>query len=94
MSSVIDLSLPRAHTPSVTGLIPSTSEKSIIMAQMVKNLPAVWETQVESPGQKDPWRGEWLPPAVFLPAEFYGQRSLAGLQSMGSHKIGHVRLSA
>ena len=23
------------------------------MAQMVKNLPAMWETQVQSPGQED-----------------------------------------
>ena len=27
---------------------------------------------------KIPWRGEWLPPPVFLPGESHGQRSLAG----------------
>ena len=24
------------------------------------------------------WRREWLPPALFLPGEFHGQRSLEG----------------
>ena len=27
---------------------------------------------------KIPWRREWLPPPVFLPGEFHGQRSLMG----------------
>ena len=33
---------------------------------------------------KIPWRREWQPTPVFLPGEFHGQRSLVGLQSMGS----------
>ena len=33
------------------------------------NPPAVQETQVQSLGQEDPWRREWLPTPVFLPAE-------------------------
>ena len=28
--------------------------KASLVAQMVKNLPAVWETGVQSPGQEDP----------------------------------------
>ena len=28
---------------------------------MVKNLPAMQETQVQSPFQEDPWRREWQP---------------------------------
>ena len=47
-------------------------------AQMVKNPPAVQETQVQSLGWEDPWRREWLPTPVFLPGEFHGQRSLVG----------------
>ena len=38
---------------------------------------------------KLPWRRVWLPTPVFLPGEFQGQRSLAGLQSMGSQRGGH-----
>ena len=34
---------------------------------------------------KIPWRREWLPTPVFLPREFYGQRSLAGYSLQG-HK--------
>ena len=45
-------------------------------AQVVKNLPAVQETWVQSLGQEDPWRREWLPTPVFLPGEAHGQRSL------------------
>ena len=46
------------------------------MAQTVKNLPAMWETQ--SLGWEDPWRRKWQPTPVFLPREFHGQRSLVG----------------
>ena len=48
-----------------------------MLAQMVKNLPAMQETQVRSLGQEDPWRWEWLPTAVSLPGDFHRQRSLA-----------------
>ena len=36
------------------------------------------ETRVQSLSWKIPWRREWLPTPVFLPGEFYGQRSLVG----------------
>ena len=44
---------------------------------MVKHLPAMQETQVQSWVKKIPWRREWQPTPVFLPGEFHGQRSLA-----------------
>ena len=59
---------------------PLTSQ----VAQMVKNLPAIQETQVQSLGWfqswvgKIPWRREWLPTPVLLPGESYRQRSLVG----------------
>ena len=37
-----------------------------LVAQLVKNLPTVWETW------KTPWRRERLPTAVFWPGEFHG----------------------
>ena len=43
-----------------------------LVAQLVKNLPAVQETWVQSLGWKDPWRRESLPTTVFWPAEFHG----------------------
>ena len=37
-----------------------------LVAQMVKNLPIIWETQVRSLDQKIHWRREWQPTLVFL----------------------------
>ena len=54
-----------------------------LVAQTVKNLPAVQETQVLSLGQKFPCRRKWLPTPVFLPGEFHGQRSLIGYSPRG-----------
>ena len=50
------------------------------MAQMVKNLPAMWETWVQSLGWEDLLETGM---AVFLPGEFHGQRSLAIWQVCG-----------
>ena len=55
------------------------------MAQMVKNLPAMQETQVQSLGQEDPQRKEWRLTPIFVPGESHGQRSLAGYSPWG-HK--------
>ena len=55
------------------------------MAQTVRNLPAMWETQVRSLGQEDPWRRKWQPTPVFLPGESHGQRRLGGYSPWG-HK--------
>ena len=45
---------------------------------MVKNLPAVRETQDRSLGWEDPLEKGMLPTPVFLPGESHGQRSLVG----------------
>ena len=43
-----------------------------LVAQLVNNLPAVWETWVQSLGcRKIPWRRERLPIPVFWPREFH-----------------------
>ena len=53
---------------------------------MVKNLPAMQETQVRSLGQEDlTWRRQGQPTPVFLLGESYGMRSLAGYSPWG-HK--------
>ena len=56
-----------------------------LVAQMVKNLPAMQETGVQSLGQEDLLENEGLPTPVFLPGEFHGQRSLAAYSLQG-HK--------
>ena len=55
---------------------------------MVKKLPAMQETQVWFLGGEYPWRRGWQPTPVFLPGEFYGQRSLAGYSPWG-RRVGH-----
>ena len=43
-----------------------------------KDLPAMWETQIQSWVGKMPWRREWQLTPIFLPGEFHGQSSMAG----------------
>jgi len=50
---------------------------------MVKNLPAVWETQFSPWVGKIPWRKAWQLTPVFLPGEFHGQRSLVSYSPWG-----------
>ena len=49
-----------------------------LVAQIVKNLPAMQETWVGSLGQEDPLEEAWKPTPVFLPGKAHGQRSLVG----------------
>ena len=56
------------------------------MAQMVRNLPTMRETWVQSVGWKIPWRRAQQPTPVFLPGESPGTEEPGGLQSMGDTK--------
>ena len=57
-----------------------------LMAQLVKNLHAMWETWVQFLGGKISWRRESLPTPVFWPGEFH-------IQSMGSERVGQDRVT-
>ena len=50
---------------------------------MVKNLPAMQDTRVQSLGQEDPLEKGLQPTPVFSPGEFHGQRRLAGCSPSG-----------
>ena len=54
---------------------------------MVKNLPAMHKTHVQSCVGKIPCRRKWQPTPVFLPGEFHGQRSLAGYSPWGHKEL-------
>ena len=54
------------------------------MAQAVKDLPAMQETQVQSLSWDDPLEKGMATHIVFLPRESHGQRSLAGYNPQGS----------
>ena len=52
--------------------------RASLVAQRIKNLPAMQETQALSLGQEDPCRREWQSTPVFLPGEFHGQWTQVG----------------
>ena len=52
---------------------------------MVKSLPAMQETRVQSLGGEDPLEKEWQPTPVFFPGKSHRWRSLAGYSPWG-HK--------
>ena len=60
-----------------------------LVAQTVKNLPAVQETWVQSLGQEDPLERARQPTPVFLPGECLWTERPVGLQFIGSHRIRH-----
>ena len=63
------------------------------VTQMVKNLPAMQETQemqvFDLGVRKFRWRRKWQPTPVFLPGKFHGQRSLVGYGPWGCKTVGH-----
>ena len=50
--------------------------RASLVAQLVKNLPPMQETWIQSLGHEIIWRREWQPIPVFLPGEFHGQKNL------------------
>ena len=73
-----------SHTCNRLECLLEVSRASLV-AQMVKNLPAMRETWVRSLHQEDPWRRAWQLTPVFLPRKSHRQKSLAGY-SPGGHK--------
>ena len=55
---------------------------------MVKNLPVMQNTWVQTLSQEDPLEKRIATYPVFLPGEFYEQRNLAGY-SPWDHRVGH-----
>ena len=53
------------------------------VAQMVKNLPAMQETQVQSLGWEDPLEKGMTIHSSILPGEVHGQRRLTGYSPQG-----------
>ena len=72
------ISLSMVISRSINVAVNSFVSFFCIVAQMVKNLPAIQETAFNPWVRKIPWRREWLLTLIFLPGEFHGQRSLAG----------------
>ena len=62
---------------------------SSLIAQLVKNLPAVQETRVLSLGREELLEKEMAPHSSILAWEIPWMEEPGGLQSMGSQRVGH-----
>ena len=71
--------LAKAGSLQQRGDLPS----AFLVNQIIKNPPAMCETQVQPLGGKHPWRREWLSTPVFMPGESHGQKSLVGYSPWG-----------
>ena len=60
-----------------------------LVAQMVKRLPTLWETQVQSLGWEDPLEKEMAPHSSTLAWKIPWTEKSGRLQSMGSQRVGH-----
>ena len=60
-----------------------------LVAQLVKNLPAVQETQVQSLGQEDPLEKEMAIHSSILAWKIPWTEEPGRLRSMGSQRVGH-----
>ena len=60
-----------------------------LVAQMVKPLPTVWETQVQSLGREDLLEKEMATHSGILAWRIPWMEEPGGLWSMGSQRVGH-----
>ena len=63
---------------------------SSLVAQTVKNLPAMWETQFPSLGWEDPQEKGKETHSIFA-WKILRTEEPGGLQSMGSQRLGHTK---
>ena len=71
------------QTPQLFGF------KASLVAQSVKNLPAVQETWVQSLGWVDPLEKEMATHSSILAWKISWTEEPGGLQPMGSQRVGH-----
>ena len=60
-----------------------------LVAQMIKRLPAMRETQVQSPGREDPMEEEMVTHSSILAWKIPWTEGPGRLQSMGLRRAGH-----
>ena len=60
-----------------------------LVAQMIKNLPALWETWVQFLGQGDPLEKEMANPSSILAWRIPQTEEPGGLPSMAPQRVGH-----
>ena len=60
-----------------------------MVAQMVKNLPAMWETQFRTLGREEPLEKGMATHSSILAWRIPWTEDPSGLQSMGLQRVGH-----
>ena len=63
--------------------------RASLVAQMVKRLPTMWETRVQSLGWEDPLEKEMATHSSIHAQIIPWTEEPGGLQSMGSQRVGH-----
>ena len=71
----------------------SSRSRASLVAHLVKNLPAVWETGVRSLGWEDPVEEGMATPSSILALRIPWTEEPGGLRSMGSRRVGQRSLS-
>ena len=66
-----------------------SEEVASLVAQMVKNLPAMWETRVLSMGQEDPLEKGMATHSRILAWRIPWTEEPGGLRAMGSQRVSH-----
>ena len=64
-------------------------EHASLVAQRVKRLPAMWETQVQFLAQEDPLEKEMATHSSILAWRILWTEQAGRLQSMGWQRVGH-----
>ena len=83
-------SIPGSGTSTGEGLgYPLQYSWASLVAQLVKNLPAMWETLVRFLGQEDPLEKEMATQSSILAWRIPWTEEPGGLQSMGPQIVGH-----
>ena len=64
--------------------------RASLLAQMIKNFLAMWEIWVQSLGREDPLEKGMATHSSILAWRIPGTDEPGGLQSLGSHRVGHA----
>ena len=75
--------------PTPVGRCPICHWRASLVAQRVKQLPAMWETRVQSLGREVPLEKEMATHSSILAWRILWMEEPDGLQSMGSQRVGH-----
>ena len=80
--------MPQQRDVIIDCLLVFKFPRASLVAQMVKSLPAMQETWVQSLGQKDPLEKGMATHSSILAWRIPGTGEPVGLPSMGSHRVG------